>query len=133
MSAIWSQTMLVVSDVEASSAFYCDVLGFESGHGGPDYEQLMHGSELVLQLHHDEVDHDHDRLRLPDVPVGNGVIVWFEVSDFEGTVARAKERHVSVNRDVHENPNAKQREFWFHDPDGYLVVVASESAHRPRS
>ena len=35
---LWSQLMLVVSDVEASTRFYCDVFGFESGHGGKEYD-----------------------------------------------------------------------------------------------
>ena len=30
MPSLWPQMMLVVSDVEASSRFYCDVIGLES-------------------------------------------------------------------------------------------------------
>ena len=67
-------------------------------------------------------------------PVGNGVLVWFEVpeNDFDAVVERARKAGAEVVRDVEINPNAKQRELWFRDPDGYLVVVAGESPYRPR-
>jgi hypothetical protein len=31
---------------------------------------------------------------------------------------------VSIQTDVHHNPNAGHREIWLRDPDGYLVVLA---------
>lgn len=124
--------MLVVSDVERSSAFYCDIFGFESGHGGDEYEQLLHDGEIVLQLHDDETDDHHGRLREAGITPGNGVLVWLEVADFEGTVERARAANVEVVTDIHTNPNAKQSEFWFRDLDGYLVVAAGPSEYRPR-
>ena len=124
--------MLVVSDVERSSRFYCDVIGFESGHGGDEYEQLLHDGELVMQLHHDDDDDDHAALVDPNVPFGNGVLVWFEVADFDAAVERARGAGATVERDAHTNPNAKQQEFWFRDPDGYLVVLAGPAEYRPR-
>jgi hypothetical protein len=32
----------------------------------------------------------------------------------------------TIVTDVHEHPNAKQREIWLEDPDGYVGVLASE-------
>ena len=133
-TGLWSQLMLVVRDVEAASRFYCEVFGFESGHGGKEYEQLLHDGELVMQLHDDDVEDHHGALRVPDVPPGNGVLVWFEVADFDETVHRARRhRDIQIVNDVHVNPNARQPEFWFRDPDGYLVVIAGESEFRPRT
>jgi hypothetical protein len=66
------------------------------------------------------------------VPLGNGTLLWFEVSDFDAAVQRAKDVEAVVERDVHVNPNAKQREIWLRDPDGYLVVLAGPSEYRPR-
>lgn len=132
MPSIWSQVMLVVSDVEASSRFYCQVVGLESGHGGAEYEQLLHEGEIMLQLHHDGTDDDHGRLADRDTVRGNGVLVCFEVADLDGAAERARAATVPIARDVHENPNAKQRELWIRDPDGYLVVLAGPSAYRPR-
>lgn len=130
--SIWSQFLLVVGDVERSSRFYCDVVGLTSGHGGDEYEQLLHDGELVVQLHHAGTDDHHGPLADPDVPLGNGVLVWFEVADFDGAVERARGAGAPVVREVEVNPNARQREFWCRDPDGYVVVLAGPSDHRPR-
>ena len=35
--------------------------------------------------------------------------------------------------DVHWNPNARHREIWFRDLDGYTVVLASHVESEPRS
>ena len=42
--------MLVVSDVEASSRWYQDVLGLASGHGGDEYEMLLFDGDLVAAV-----------------------------------------------------------------------------------
>ena len=129
---VWPQTMLVVRDVPASSRFYTELLGAESGHGGGEYEQILSEGELVLQLHHAEAEHHHGPLASGDAPLGNGVLVWFEVADFEAAVERARGLGARVERDVHLNPNAQQQELWLRDPDGYLVVLAGPSPYRPR-
>ena len=46
--------MIVVHDVEVTSAWYQAVLDLRSGHGGSEYEMLMSGEQLVLQLHYVE-------------------------------------------------------------------------------
>jgi hypothetical protein len=45
---------------------------------------------------------------------------------------RARAHGAEIVRDVHVNPNAKQQELWLRDPDGYTVVLAGPSEHRPR-
>lgn len=130
---VWPQPLLVVRDVPASSTFYQRVLGAESGHGGDEYEQIMSGGELVLQLHALEVEDHHGPLADPDQPLGNGVVVWFEVADFDAAVERARASGAPVVHDVLTNPNARQQELWVRDPDGYLVVLAGPSAYRPRA
>lgn len=131
-ASIWPQFMLVVGDVAASSRWYCDVVGLESGHGGDEYEQLLHDGELVMQLHDDSDDDHHGPLAESGVARGNGVLVWFEVTDFDGAVERARAAGAPIVRDVEVNPNAKQREIWVRDPDGYTVVLAGPSEYRPR-
>ena len=128
----WPQPLIVVRDVPASSRFYTAVLGADSGHGGEEYEQVVSEGEIVLQIHHIDVEDHHGPLATPDVPLGNGTLMWFEVADFEAAVARARDIGAEVERDVHVNPNANQQEIWLRDPDGYLVVVAGPSEYRPR-
>jgi len=73
--SVWPQTMLVVRDVEASSQFYCEIFGFESGHGGSEYDQLLHRGEMVMQLHDYNTEDHHGLLRKDGVSLGNGVLV----------------------------------------------------------
>jgi hypothetical protein len=104
------------------------------GHGGAEYERLWDprhhvskwGSDgLILQLHDWHADHHHGPLGDPDRPIGNGILLWFEVDDFQDVVARARQLQASVVRDVHVNPNAGHNELWIKDLDGYTVVIAS--------
>ena len=124
--------MLVVRDVPASSRFYQQVLGAESGHGGDEYEQIVKDGEIVLQLHDLDVEDHHGPLADPSQPFGNGFLVWFEVADFDAAVERARSAGATIERDVHTNPNADQQEIWLRDPDGYRVVLAGPSDYRPR-
>lgn len=119
------QPMLVVSDVEATSKWYQDVLGLQSGHGGREYEMLMSGGELVMQLHLWDA-HEHPHMGDPGVrPYGNGVLLWFETDDFNGLLARAQAHKAHVLAGPVFNPNARHRELWLEDPNGFKVVVAS--------
>lgn len=122
------QPMLAVADVPVSSQWYQEILGARSAHGGDEYDQLTVDGEMLVQLHAAGRSHHHERLDRPGVPVGNGFILWFAVSDFQAAVRRCHAAAVTIVTDVHFNPNANQREIWIRDPDGYLVVLA-ESAN----
>ncbi|WP_433010247.1 VOC family protein [Kribbella sp. CA-294648] len=125
MSAtIRTQTMIAVTDVEKSSAWYCAVLGATSGHGGPEYEQIMVDGTMVLQLHKLELGHHHGTIGDPSLPLGNGVAVWFEVDQLAAAVAQVKAAGATIQTDLHHNPNAGHEEIWLRDPDNYLVVLA---------
>lgn len=126
-----SQPLIAVVDVEASSRWYQALLGCTSGHGGPDYERLMDGKQIIMQLHHWDVEHHHANLGDPAArPVGNGVLLWFEVDDFDAATARARSLGAEVILEPHRNPpdgngGPNHREFWIRDLDGYAVVLAS--------
>lgn len=119
-----SQPLICVRDVAASSRWYCQLLGCTSGHGGDEYEQVMAGSEIALQLHAWEVHH-HEHLGDPVALLGNGLALWFQVDDFDAAVERARALKASVLEEPYVNPNANHRECWLRDPDGYAVVLAS--------
>ena len=126
------QPLIAVTDVEASSQWYQRLLGCESAHGGREYERLTANGVLILQLHRFEVEHGHGPIGDPrDRPYGNGVLLWFEVDDFDAAVARAAELRAEVVLAPHRNPPPGQRggpahrEIWLRDLDGYIVVLAS--------
>ncbi|HEX6422913.1 MAG TPA: VOC family protein [Acidimicrobiales bacterium] len=125
------QPLIAVRDVEASSRWYQRLLGCASAHGGPKYERLVAGDRFVMQLHDWDVDHHHGAIGDPDArPYGNGVLLWFEVDDFDAAVARAAEVGAEVVLPPHRNPpegpgGPAHREIWLRDPDGYAVVLAS--------
>jgi catechol 2,3-dioxygenase-like lactoylglutathione lyase family enzyme len=125
------QPLIAVSDVRASSLWYQRLLGCKSDHGGSVYERLVFRGDLVLQLHSFESDHDHgpigDRY---DKPYGNGLLLWFEVDDFDAILERSIEMGVEIVFPRHRNPpdgngGPNHWECWMRDPDGYVVVVAS--------
>ncbi|MEP6888788.1 MAG: VOC family protein [Nitrospirales bacterium] len=120
------QPLIAVRDVEASSRWYQRLLGCKSGHGGIEYEQLVDkDGTLILQLH-DWDAHEHPHMGNPATkPYGNGVLLWFQIADFDVAVARARELSAEVLEGPQVNPNANHREIWLRDPDGYVVVLAS--------
>jgi hypothetical protein len=126
------QPLICVSDVEATSRWYQRLLGCESGHGGTEYERLVSQGKLILQLHRWDVAHHHGPLGDPAAkPYGNGILLWFEIEDFDAAVARAEEMNVEVLMPRHRNPPPPEEggpnhwEFWLKDPNGYRVVLAS--------
>lgn len=117
--------LICVHDVPASSRWYQHLLGARSGHGGAEYERLNGPDDrLLLQLHGWDVDHHHGPLGDPALPHGNGVLLWFELLDFDAAVARALALGVDVVRPRQRSENGNW-EFWLRDPDGYAVVLTS--------
>jgi catechol 2,3-dioxygenase-like lactoylglutathione lyase family enzyme len=131
------QPLISVTDVPRSSRWYQELLGCSSGHGGDEYERLMDGETLVMQLHRFEVEHHHGAIGdVASRPYGNGLALWFEVDDFDAAVARADALGAEVQLPPHRNPpdgpgGPAHREIWLRDPDGYLVVLASPDGESP--
>jgi len=86
----------------------------------------MKGDELILQLH-DWHAHDHPNLGDPDAaPHGYGVLLWFQTDEFDASVERAQALGAEIIEEPRVNPNARHRELWLRDHDGYVVVLASQ-------
>lgn len=117
-------------DVRASSRWYGELLGAKSL---PDhehrnfYDRIYCGDEFVLQLHAWDEENHPNLVNRELAPPGHGVLIWFEVTDFQAAVERARSLGAQVVLEPHVNPNAQQKEIWLRDPDGYVVVLASES------
>jgi catechol 2,3-dioxygenase-like lactoylglutathione lyase family enzyme len=126
------QPLIAVPDVEASSRWYQRLLGVRSDHGGPEYERLVDADgTLVMQLHDWDEEHHHGGIGDPTAkPYGNGVLLWFEIDDFDAAVERSRELEAEVVLAPHRNPpegpgGPAHREVWLRDRDGYTVVLAS--------
>jgi catechol 2,3-dioxygenase-like lactoylglutathione lyase family enzyme len=125
------QPLIAVSEVEASRRWYQRLLACDSADLGPEYDKLVARGTSVLQLHRFDVEHYHPRIGDPsDKPYGNGVLLWFEIDDFEAAVARAMEMKADIVLPRHHNPPTgngppNHWECWLRDPDGYIVVIAS--------
>ncbi len=123
-----SQPLIAVRDVRASSRWYKRLLGVDTlpEHEHRDsYDRMLCDGQLVLQLHAwDEEDHPN-LVNADAAPHGHGVLLWFEVDDFDAAVERARSLQVEVIEEPHVNPNSGDREMWLRDPDGYVVVIAS--------
>ena len=121
-----AQPLIAVRDVQASSLWYQSVLGCESGHGGPEYEQIVSDGRMILQLHAWDA-HGHPHLGNQALrPHGNGAVLWFQTDDFDRALARIAVLKAEVLEEPKVNPNANHRETWLRDPDGYAVVVAGK-------
>ena len=126
------QPLIAVTDVEAISRWYQQLLGCRSNHAGKVYEQLVDGDgQIVLQLHSFDSEHHHGPIgQREQRPYGNGLLLWFEVDDFDDVMARAVAMGAVIEIPKHRNPpdgngGPNHWECWLRDPDGYRVVVAS--------
>lgn len=128
-TAIRPQPLIAVRDVRASAQWYKTLLGATGLAQVSDhdhiYDRLYAGDRLILQLHSWD-DEDHPNLVDREAaPRGHGVLLWFEVGDFDAAVERVRKLGAEVLREPHVNPAPRHREIWLRDPDGYVVVLAS--------
>ncbi|MXY55249.1 MAG: VOC family protein [Gammaproteobacteria bacterium] len=116
-----TDTMLFARDVVATSRWYQDFLGMQSGHGGSEFEMLMDGDTLLLELH--EIDADHNHGVSTTTPLGHGVLVFVHVDDPRAALGRARELGIEVLSDLQYNEQANMTEFTVRDPNGYAICI----------
>ena len=123
-----AQPLIAVRNVRASSGWYRQLLGLDTLPEHPHrelYDRMQRDGEIILQLHAWDKEAHPNLTNADAAPPGHGVLLWFEVSDFDEVVGRARALRAQVILEPHINPNPKHREMWLRDPDGYVVVVAS--------
>jgi catechol 2,3-dioxygenase-like lactoylglutathione lyase family enzyme len=127
-SKVEAQTLIAVRDVRASSRWYAHLLGADSlpDHSHRDvYDRISCSGRLLLQLHAwDEEDHPN-LVDAHAAPPAHGVVLWFQVDDFDAAVARARGLGAEIIEGPFVNPAPQHREIWLRDADGYVVVLAS--------
>ncbi len=127
-SAVRAQPLIAVRNVRASARWYQQLLELDPlpEHIHRDlYDRLLCAGDLVLQLHAWDAEHHPNLINADAAPPGHGVLLWFEVDDFDAAVQRARSLHTQVIEEPHVNPAPNHREMWLRDPDGYVVVIAS--------
>jgi extradiol dioxygenase family protein len=133
-SAVQVQPLIAVRDVRASSRWYGELLGADSlpEHSHRDvYDRVSRSGQLLLQLHVWD-EEDHPNLVDPEAaPVGHGVVLWFEVQDFDSAMERVSRLGAEVIEGPFVNPAPQHRELWIRDPDGFVVVIASPDGESP--
>ena len=127
-SAVQVQPLIAVRNVRASSRWYAELLGADSlpEHKHRDlYERISSSGQLILQLHAWDEEEHPNLVNREAAPPGHGVLLWFQVNDFDSAVERARRLHAEIIQEPHVNPRPQHREIWLRDSDGYVVVVAS--------
>ena len=127
-STITAQPLIAVRNVRASSRWYAELLGAHSlpEHEHRDvYDRILCNGQLVLQLHAWDEEEHPNLIDADAAPPGHGVVFWFEVTDFDSVVERARRLRAEIIEEPHINPAPQHREMWLRDSDGYVVVIAS--------
>src|SRR6185437_11352191 len=88
-----AQPLIAVRNVRASSRWYAELLAADPlpEHSHRDvYDRIFRSGQLILQLHAwDEEDHPN-LVNADAAPLGHGVVLWFQVEDFDSVVNRAR-------------------------------------------
>ena len=122
------QPLIAVRNVRASSRWYGELLGADTlpDHSHRDvYDRIWRSGRLVLQLHAWDAEEHPNLVNADAAPPGHGVVLWFQVDDFDSVVERARRLGAEIIEEPRFNPAPQHREIWLRDPDGYVVVVAS--------
>ncbi len=125
-----TEIMLFVKDVINSSAWYQNLLGAKSAHGGPEYEMLTDSEgELLFQLH--KLEGDEHGVNLSDDSSGTeeirgaGVLCYVRVDDVHEIYKNALSMKVDVKSEPTFIELAGHTEFIVKDLDGYSLAIYS--------
>jgi predicted enzyme related to lactoylglutathione lyase len=118
------ETIIAVKDVAKSSKWYQDLLNLKSNHGGDSFEMLANENETVILCLHKWDEHDHPTMKDPSIEVGNGLILYFRVSDLNEVWERATKLSLDYEQEPHLNENSGQQQFSLRDLDGYYLMIS---------
>jgi len=127
-STIEAQPLIAVRNVRESNLWYSELLGADAlpEHSHRDvYDRISCAGRLVLQLHAWDKENHPNLVDAAVAAPGHGVLLWFQVDDFDSVVERARGLGAEIIEEPHVNPAPQHREIWLRDPDGYVVVIAS--------
>ena len=119
---------LIVSNVEQSLAFYCDVLGFTRTHAVPDESPFVFAGvqsgpvEIFLNASGPMIE---EYPALAGKPLGGTLTLFIEVVGIEKVYDELKSR-VKISMPL-EKKWYGVTEFAFEDPDGYVMTFAERT------
>jgi len=125
MKRTW--TIIGVRDVPHSFKWYQSLLGLpETRPGHDDWGQILDTDGTVLLCLHRWGVHEHPSLMSPDDGTpGNGLILFFRVTDYDEALKRTRALVARFEEEPHVNPKTQTREFSLRDPDGYYVTISA--------
>jgi catechol 2,3-dioxygenase-like lactoylglutathione lyase family enzyme len=127
-STFEAQPLIAVRNVRASSVWYAELLGADTLPDHPHremYDRIWRAGRLLLQLHAWDAEAHPNLVNADAAPPGHGVVLWFQVDDFDLAVERARRLGAEIIEEPQFNPAPQHWEVWLRDPDGYVLVVAS--------
>jgi catechol 2,3-dioxygenase-like lactoylglutathione lyase family enzyme len=127
---------LLVQDIDRSLEFWCGILGFAIAYQRKEdrfaYLERKEGAQIMLCQRTGRWE-----TGALEPPFGRGVMFQIYVDDLEPIRAAA----ISANHPVHTplrevwrrtgDREIGQREVFYLDPDGYLLMIAQEIGERP--
>lgn len=120
-----TEPIIAVQNVAASSRWYQQLLDCESVHGGDTFEILQDKDGTVILCLHHWGEHEHPTMTDPGLSAGNGLILFFRVSDLDKAWANASRLETGIEQAPHHNPNSGRQQFTLRDPDGYYLIVSA--------
>ena len=125
-TAIRTEAMIAVKDVERASAWYQSLLGIRSNHGGPCFDQLIDAQgKVVLLLHYWGDEHHPSMLRSDAGPISHGLVLYFRVDRLQPCIDRARAAGAAIVQPPFFNEQSHQHELQLRDPDGYFLVICA--------
>ena len=117
--------IIAVKNVEASAQWYQQIFLFKREHGGENFAVLKSGENQIMLCLHKWEEHDHPTLTNPNIPAGNGLLLYFRTENMHEIYQNAIKAGCLIEEEVHLNPNSQKQEFSFRDPDGYFLTVSA--------
>jgi catechol 2,3-dioxygenase-like lactoylglutathione lyase family enzyme len=120
-STVEAQPLIAVRNVRASSRWYAELLGADPlpDHSHRDvYDRIWRAGRLLLQLHAWDAEEHLNLVGADAAPPDHGVLLWFQVDDFDSVVERARRLGAEIIEEPHINPAPRHREIGFAMPMG---------------
>ena len=122
---IRTEPIIAVKNVSKSSKWYQRLLDCKSGHGGDSFEILQDKDDTVILCLHKWGEHDHPTMTDPNLPIGNGLILYIRVNNLDEIWQNAIELKANIEEQIHLNSNSGQQQFTLRDADGYYLMIST--------